>query len=113
LWDLGEFNQKSTTRTKYGTIDELKDLAQVAAAKDMSLYFDAVLNHKAAADSQQKCKGIQVDWNGRFREDNADYRSQQDNWRRTGYQSLGLFQFSWTQQHLFGYDLAMVSFHRS
>ena len=77
LWDLGEFNQKSTTRTKYGSIDELKALAHVAAAKDMSLYFDAVLNHKAAADSQQKCKGIQVDWNGRFREDtNADYRSQ-------------------------------------
>jgi alpha-amylase len=66
LWDLGEFNQKGTTRTKYGTIDELKTLATVAKEKDMCLYFDAVLNHKAAADSQQKCEGIQVDWNGIF-----------------------------------------------
>jgi alpha-amylase len=64
LWDLGEFNQKGTTRTKYGTIDELKGLAKVAQEKGVSLYFDAVLNHKASADTQQECKGIQVDWDG-------------------------------------------------
>lgn len=64
LWDLGEFNQKGTTRTKWGTSDDLKTLSEVATSQGMFLYFDAVLNHKASADSQETCKGIQVDWNG-------------------------------------------------
>jgi alpha-amylase len=64
LWDLGEFNQKGTIRTKWGTSDELTALSKVATDQGMSLYFDAVLNHKASADEQFKCPGIQVDWNG-------------------------------------------------
>jgi alpha-amylase len=64
LWDLGEFNQKGTIRTKWGTSDELTALSKVATGQGMYLYFDAVLNHKASADEQSKCQGIQVDWNG-------------------------------------------------
>jgi alpha-amylase len=64
LWDLGEFNQNGTIRTKWGTSDELKTLSEVATSQGMFLYFDAVLNHKASADQQETCKGIQVDWNG-------------------------------------------------
>lgn len=29
----------------------------------MLLYFDAVLNHKAAADGKEQCRAIQCDWN--------------------------------------------------
>lgn len=36
----------------------------VAKENGMSMYYDAVLNHKAWADEQQQCKGIQVDWDG-------------------------------------------------
>ena len=46
LWDLGEFDQKGTIRTKYGTKEELlkaiKDLHQVG----IKCYADVVLNHK-------------------------------------------------------------------
>jgi alpha-amylase len=66
LWDLGEFNQKGTTRTKWGTSDELTALSKVATDQGMDLYFDAVLNHKASADEQFTCQAIQVDWNGSF-----------------------------------------------
>jgi alpha-amylase len=64
LWDLGEFNQKGTIRTKWGTSDELTALSKVATDQGVYLYFDAVLNHKASADEQFQCPGIQVDWNG-------------------------------------------------
>ena len=64
LWDLGEFDQKGTTRTKWGTEKELKDLAKVIQEKKMKLYFDAVLNHKAAADEKEKCMAIICDWDG-------------------------------------------------
>ena len=64
LWDLGEFDQKGTIRTKWGTFDDLKTLSKIAKFKDVDLYFDAVLNHKAAADRTEKCQAIRIDWNG-------------------------------------------------
>ena len=64
LWDLGEFNQKGTTRTKWGSYDDLKKLVGVAQSNHVLLYFDAVLNHKAAADEKENCRAIIVDWDG-------------------------------------------------
>jgi alpha-amylase len=64
LWDLGEFDQKDTTRTKWGSYEELKDLSNKAQEKNIHLYFDAVLNHKAAADETEKCRAIVCDWDG-------------------------------------------------
>jgi len=50
LYDLGEFDQKGSVRTKYGTRDEL--LAAVKAVKDagMHAYADVVLNHRMGGD---------------------------------------------------------------
>jgi hypothetical protein len=64
LWDLGEFDQKGTTRTKWGTFEELKSLSNLMQEKNMKLYFDAVLNHKAAADEKEKCMAITCEWDG-------------------------------------------------
>jgi alpha-amylase len=64
LWDLGEFDQKGTVRTKWGTYDELKKLKDTAKEKKLWLYFDAVLNHKAAADETEQCRAIVCDWDG-------------------------------------------------
>ena len=66
LWDLGEFNQKGSRRTKWGTIEELKDLTQVAERQEIDLYFHAVLNHKAYADETERCLAIQCSENGIF-----------------------------------------------
>lgn len=66
LWDLGEFDQKGTIRTKWGTYEELKNLANIAQEKKIKLYFDAVLNHKAAADEREKCRAIMCDSDGTF-----------------------------------------------
>jgi alpha-amylase len=50
LFDLGEFDQKGSVRTKYGTKDEF--LAAIAAGKNAGLqvYCDVVLNHMGGAD---------------------------------------------------------------
>ena len=64
LWDLGEFDQKGTTRTKWGCYEDLLNLARSAHEEKLGLYFDAVLNHKAAADEKEKCQAIICDWDG-------------------------------------------------
>ena len=68
LFDLGEFDQKGTIRTKYGFKDEylnainrLKDVGIVAMA-------DVVLNHKAAADKLETFEVIEVDPEDRTKE---------------------------------------------
>jgi alpha-amylase len=64
---LGEFDQKNTTRTKWGSHDDLMNLVTVAKEKQMEIYFDAVLNHKAGADETEKCRAIMCDANGLLR----------------------------------------------
>jgi glycosidase len=54
LWDLGEFNQKGSKPTKYGTKDELKKMIKVARDNGIVTYIDAVLNHKFGADTCEK-----------------------------------------------------------
>ena len=54
LFDLGEFDQKGSTRTKYGTRDEY--LAAVRAAQDAGIrvYADIVFNHKMGGDHTER-----------------------------------------------------------
>ncbi len=54
LFDLGEFDQKGSVRTKYGTKDEYQ--AAIRAAKDagMQVYADVVLNHKMGGDAEEE-----------------------------------------------------------
>lgn len=66
LWDLGEFDQKGTVRSKWGSYEDLKNLQKVAKDNDILLYFDAVLNHKASADATERCRAQQVEWDGQY-----------------------------------------------
>lgn len=53
LFDLGEFNQKNSVRTKYGTRQEyLSAIAALHQAK-IQVYADAVLNHKMGGDTPE------------------------------------------------------------
>ncbi|KAK9460987.1 glycoside hydrolase superfamily [Lipomyces oligophaga] len=61
LWDLGEFDQKGSVATKWGSKEDLLVLVEAADKNGISLYADAVLNHKAAADRTEKCTVIEVD----------------------------------------------------
>jgi alpha-amylase len=66
LYDLGEFDQKDSVATKWGTKEELSSLAKAAQGLDMGIIWDAVLNHKAGADDGEKCLAVTVDPHGTY-----------------------------------------------
>lgn len=74
LYDLGEFDQKNSVRTKWGTKDELLELSKKAKELGIGLYWDAVLNHKAGADKREKAHAVEVDNNDRTKEVTDPYQ---------------------------------------
>ncbi|MCM1981581.1 alpha-amylase [Lyngbya confervoides] len=56
MYDLGEFDQKGSVRTKYGTKEEY--LAAIAAAHEagIQVYADVVLNHRMGADHAEEAE---------------------------------------------------------
>ena len=53
-FDLGEFNQKGSAATWFGTKDELLDLIVTAHHSNMQVYADFVIDHCSGADAQEK-----------------------------------------------------------
>ena len=56
IYDLGEFDQKGSVRTKYGTKDEYIDAIHAAHQAGLQIYVDVVLNHKGGADEAECIK---------------------------------------------------------
>lgn len=59
LYDLGEFEQKGSVPTKYGTKDEYLQAIDVLQKKGMKVIVDIVLNHKMGADETEEVLAIQ------------------------------------------------------
>ncbi len=66
LFDLGEFDQKGSTATKYGTKDEYLGAIDRAHAVGMEIYGDIVLNHRLGADAAEEFEATPLDPNNRF-----------------------------------------------
>lgn len=66
MYDLGEFDQKGSIRTKYGTRQQY--LAAIAALKKagIQVYADTVLNHRLGADEPEQCTGTPYPRNDRI-----------------------------------------------
>ncbi|WP_027108157.1 alpha-amylase [Lacticigenium naphthae] len=60
LYDLGEFDQKGSVRTKYGTKEELIEAIKALHEQNIHVYADVVLNHKAGADGTEKFYATEV-----------------------------------------------------
>lgn len=60
-WDLGEFDQKGSVRTKYGTRRELEEMIAALHEKGISVYLDTVMNHKTGADYTEEFMAREVD----------------------------------------------------
>ncbi|MCI5839952.1 MAG: alpha-amylase [Peptoniphilaceae bacterium] len=104
LRDLGEFDQKSTVRTKYGTKDELLECIKVLHENNIKVYGDVVLNHKAGADYTEKFKAIMVDQNDRTKDVSGELEI--EGW--TGFEFSGrnnkYSDFKWHYYHFSGID---------
>lgn len=62
VYDLGEFDQKGSIKTKYGSKDEYLNCIQVLKQNGIESYADIVLNHKMGADMLQTIPASKVDW---------------------------------------------------
>lgn len=65
LYDLGEFDQKGSVRTKYGTRQEYIDAVKAVRENKMQAMVDIVLNHKAGGDETETVKVVKVDLENR------------------------------------------------
>ncbi|KAJ5788902.1 CAZyme family GH13 [Penicillium psychrosexuale] len=65
LYDLGEFDQKGTRATRWGPKEDLQRLVWAAKDMDIGIYWDAVLNQKAGADSTENFLVVKMDPEGR------------------------------------------------
>ena len=58
MYDLGEFDQKGTVRTKYGTRQQYLDAIQALHTTGIQVYADAVLNHRMGGDATEVAKAM-------------------------------------------------------
>ncbi|WP_191906338.1 alpha-amylase domain-containing protein [Hymenobacter baengnokdamensis] len=52
-YDLGEFNQKGSVATRYGTLAQLQSCVSALHGKGIQVYEDMVMNHFMGADAQE------------------------------------------------------------
>ncbi len=53
-YDLGEFNQKGSVNTWFGSKQQLEELISTIHSNNMQVYADLVINHNSGADKQEK-----------------------------------------------------------
>ncbi|AZB44170.1 alpha-amylase [Bacillus sp. FJAT-42376] len=104
LYDLGEFNQKGTVRTKYGTKGELVSAITSLHNRGINVYGDVVMNHKGGADFTETVTAVEVNPNNRNQETSGDYQIQ----AYTGFNFPGrgntYSSFKWNWYHFDGTD---------
>lgn len=60
LYDLGEFDQKGTIPTKYGSKEQYINACKTLQENGISVIADIVLNHKAGGDEKEKFHAVKV-----------------------------------------------------
>ena len=58
MYDLGEFDQKGTVRTKYGTKQEYLDAIRAFHDAGIRVFADIVLNHRMGADEAEEVTAV-------------------------------------------------------
>lgn len=113
VFDLGEFDQKGTVRTKYGTRQELEEMIAELHANKISVYLDTVMNQKTGADYTEKFMVREVDPENRERIISDAYEIE----GRTGFDFPGrgdkYSAFKWHWYHFTGTDLNVANGKRA
>lgn len=104
LFDLGEFNQKGSIRTKYGTKNELLVAIEALHQHDIEVYADVVINQKGGADELEEFTAVKVDPENRHKEISKPHKI--EGWtafhfpgRKNTYSD-----FKWNWRHFTGVD---------
>ncbi|HEY5560288.1 MAG TPA: alpha-amylase [Clostridiaceae bacterium] len=104
LYDLGEFDQKGSVRTKYGTKDEYINAIAEAHENDIEILADIVLNHKGGADHTEWVKVAKVDPNDRNNKISDEYDIKA--WTKFNFSGRNnkYSDFKWNWKHFVGVD---------
>ncbi|ULO07802.1 alpha-amylase [Paenibacillus sp. 19GGS1-52] len=104
LYDLGEYDQKGTIRTKYGNKQELIDAIGECQKNGIAVYVDLVMNHKAGADETEVFTVIEVDPNDRMKEISEPFEI--EGWTKFTFPGRGdeHSSFKWNFNHFNGTD---------
>jgi len=104
LWDLGEFDQKGTVPTRWGTKQELLQAINVANQHGIDILIDGVLNHKLGGDRVETFPAIPVDPDNRLKDLGAERNI--EGWTAFDFSGrAGQYSsFQWTQEHFTGLD---------
>ncbi|MFC7678725.1 alpha-amylase [Paenibacillus sp. GCM10028914] len=104
LYDLGEFDQKGTIPTKYGTKQELVDAIAACKKNGIAVYIDLVMNHKAGADETERFQVVQVDEMDRNKEISKPFEI--EGWTKFTFPGRGdtYSAFKWNYNHFNGTD---------
>lgn len=104
LYDLGEFDQNGTVRTKYGTKDELLEAIDALHEQNIQVYADVVLNHKAGADKKERFVAVQVAEDDRNKE--ISEPQEIEGWTKFDFPGRGdeYSDFKWRWYHFTGVD---------
>lgn len=65
LYDLGEFDQKGTVGTKYGTKEDYLAAIKALKAAEIQVFGDIVFNHFMGADETEKVEAVKYSWENR------------------------------------------------
>jgi alpha-amylase len=67
MYDLGEFEQKGSRRTKYGTREQYLAAVKAAQRAGMQVYADVVLNHRMGGDAAEPARATPYPQDDRLR----------------------------------------------
>lgn len=106
LYDLGEFDQKGSVRTKYGTKQEYIDAIDAIHHEGMRAMVDIVLNQKAGGDEIEKIKVVKVDPDNRTKVISAPFEI--ESFTKFNFPGRGkkYSDFEWTSRCFSGVDYA-------
>lgn len=66
MYDLGEFDQKGSVKTKYGSREEYQEAIRTFHKNGISVLADVVLNHRVGSDAFEDVQAVCVDPNNRM-----------------------------------------------
>ncbi len=104
LYDLGEFHQKGTVATKYGTREEYLAAIKACQQAGIDVYADIVLNHKTGADEAETLNAYEC--TGFNRDQVSSQKSTITAWTRFTFPGRNgkYSDFIWNAKHFDGVD---------
>ena len=106
LFDLGEFDQKGSIPTKYGSRDQYLNSCKTLQENGISVIADIVLNHKAGGDELEKFHAVKV--NPENRQENISEPFEIESYTKFTFPGRGekYSNFKWNFQCFSGVDFA-------